>query len=371
VGTSNKEGFALNNYRHVCGKCGARRIDAQLGLEATPGEYVAKMVEVFREVKRVLRWDGSLWLNLGSSYAGGGRGGNPEESKFRKQATNAGSLIDPTPIPPGFKPKDLIPIPWMVAMALQKDGWWLRDEIVWAKDNPMPESTTDRCTKAHEKIFMLTKSAHYFYDNIAIQEPISASYADDKRPHGVLRQRFYPNSKYVKEGMLELDKSEFPNGERALTRNRRNVWRINTQAYADAHFATFPEEIPKICILAGTSARGCCPKCGAPWERCIERSRTFDHETYRDGKTMDGPYAKQAEIRNDVLPITKATGWQPGCPHSLDPVPCTVLDPFFGSGCTGEVALSLGRKCIGIELNPEYVKLAEKRCCVTIGLPLA
>src|SRR3970282_1447494 len=134
-------------------------------------EYVARLVGVFREVRRVLTEDGTLWLNLGDCYAGGGRGGNPDESPYRKQATNVGSLVKPSPVPVGLKPKDLVGIPWRVAFALQADGWWLRSDIVWAKPNPMPESVRDRPTRAHEYVFLLTKSEKYYWDQEAVREP--------------------------------------------------------------------------------------------------------------------------------------------------------------------------------------------------------
>lgn len=153
--------WGLRNYQH----------DGQIGREKTPQEYVERMVAVFREVRRVLRDDGTVWLNLGDSFFGGGRGGNPPESVHQKQRTNHGSLNAPMPVPAGLKPKDLIGIPWRVAFALQADGWWLRSDIVWAKRNPMPESVRDRPTRSHEYIFLLTKCGRYFYDADAIKEP--------------------------------------------------------------------------------------------------------------------------------------------------------------------------------------------------------
>jgi DNA modification methylase len=372
---------AIRFNRTNCHKCGAKRIDSQLGLEKTPEEYVSRMVEIFREVRRVLRNDGTLWLNLGDSYAGSmkGEGGTYELSA--KQNSNRGSHYgkdngEKNRFDHGLKPKDLCMIPARVAIALQADGWWLRDEIIWNKNNPMPESCTDRCTKSHEKIFMLTKAARYFYDQEAIKEPISQSYANDTRPHGVLRQRFYPESKYVKSGMLELDHSEFPNGQRETTRNKRNVWTVPTQPYPEAHFATYPPDLIKPCILAGTSAKGCCAKCGAPWKRvvAVEREPRGDNFGNRDGVFDHG----QAGSKYQQITDSKTIGWKRTCmcqvgrhPRLNDPpIPCTVLDPFSGSGTTGEVAIELGRKAILIELNPKYVSLIEQRCTVTLGLAL-
>ena len=223
-------------------------VAGQLGLEKTPEEYVARMVEVFREVRRVLRDDGTLWLNLGDSYCGGGnyRGVNPD-TLTAKQGSNRAShglsqrcgIVD---IPSGLKPKDLVGIPWRVAFALQADGWWLRQDIIWHKPNPMPESVRDRCTKAHEYIFMLTKSARYWYDAEAAREPLKPSCDGSIRA----QNRHASNPREMNEKQYEEIKGA----------NRRSVWTIATRPYAEAHFATFPPEIPELCIKAG------CPKGG-------------------------------------------------------------------------------------------------------------
>jgi DNA modification methylase len=283
--------------RGECPKCGAKRIDKQLGIENTPGEYIDRLVSISREIRRVLKNDGTFWLNLGDSYYNYRPG---DGQRLGKQSISRTHQDLPGSIchrrgqrQAGFKEKDRMMIPARVAIALCDDGWYLRDEIVWHKPNPMPESVTDRCTKTHEFIYMLTKTKDYYYDAEAIKEPISESYASDMRPHGVLRQRFYPNSKYVKEGMLELDKSAFPNGERVTTRNKRSVWTVNTAPCSDAHFATYPPDLIKPCIMAGS---------------------------------------------------------KPGD---------TVLDPFGGRGTTGLVAIELARNCILIELNPKYAALCE------------
>jgi DNA modification methylase len=206
--------------------------DGQIGLEQTPEEYVARMVEVFREVRRVLREDGTLWLNLGDSYAGSGRGGNPPESPHQKQSTNRRSLIGQTARDAartmragqdrlaGFKPKDLVGIPWRVAFALQADGWWLRQDIIWHKPNPMPESVTDRCTKAHEYIFLMTKSSKYYYDNDSIKE------------------------------------KSVTNVNRIPFRNKRSVWTVTPKPFRGAHFAVMPQDLVEPCVKAG------CPEGG-------------------------------------------------------------------------------------------------------------
>ncbi len=225
----------------------------QLGLEATPDEYVANMVAVFRAVRRVLRDDGTLWLNLGDSYAGSGKGrmgdGSHAINGGDKQHTNKGSTLGVLPeSETGLKPKDLVGIPWRVALALQADGWYLRQDIIWHKPNPMPESVTDRCTKSHEYIFLLTKSARYYYDNEAVKEPSICT--DDPRFGG-------PRIKY--DGKTGLTASPDFQGQRSAvtireTRNKRSVWTVTTKPFKGAHFATFPPDLIEPCILAGSAA---------------------------------------------------------------------------------------------------------------------
>jgi len=237
--------FGLRDYGH----------DGQIGLEPTPEEYVAKIVEVFREVRRVLRDDGTLWLNLGDSYAASGRGGGG--GSFQNDDVGRKVTVDNQRRAPvaGFKPKDLLGIPWRVAFALQTDGWYLRQDIIWHKPNPMPESVTDRCTKAHEYMFLMAKSARYYYDAEAVKEqsvdPSGSAaryaYAFSGRPAGAV---VCPNDK---DGQRYS-----PRGRREFspTRNRRSVWTITTKPYKGAHFATFPPDLVEPCVLAG------CPKGG-------------------------------------------------------------------------------------------------------------
>ncbi len=214
-------------------------IDGQVGLESSPEEYVDRLVEVFQGMHRVLRKDGTLWLNLGDTYAGGGRGSGGKHGP--KQSTNYGStLLSPSPVSRGFKPKDLIGMPWRVAFALQADGWWLRSDIIWSKPNPMPESVTDRPTKAHEYIFLLTKSAKYYYDHDAVKEPHSP---DGRKKTAVVG----------KNGSIQhRDGERWP----GTGRNRRTVWTVPTQPFPGAHFAVFPEKLIEPCVLAG------CPEGG-------------------------------------------------------------------------------------------------------------
>ncbi len=241
------------SYKEKCPRCGAHRIDLQLGLESTPEEYVANMVRVFREVWRVLKDDGTLWLNMGDSYASDtkGSGGTKNRTLNAKRDVN-GWLDDDRKSQPtsairrldyGLKPKDLCGIPWRLAFALQADGWYLRSDIIWCKPNPMPESVTDRPTKAHEYIFLLTKQERYFYDAEAIREPISESSLEDGR-----LKRTRPNGKPTFAFIGGHNNCGNSNGQR----NKRTVWTVATQPYSEAHFATFPENLIKPCILAGS-----------------------------------------------------------------------------------------------------------------------
>ena len=332
-------------------------VDGQIGLEETPNEYVTKMVQVFREVKRVLRDDGTLWLNLGDSYTAHGTGGNTYKTTDDKRKEMGEKLFGggiKRTMPDGLKPKDLCGIPWRVAFALQADGWYLRSDIIWAKPNPMPESVTDRPTKAHEYIFLLSKSARYFYDAEAVKE--ESTTGDPRRP-------------YTSKGAKEMDgRKKWHSGEKRNpanfnTRNRRSVWTVATQPYPEAHFATFPPKLIEPCILAGASPKSC-EICGAPWERVIEKTNNPDlsHKGSRfdSGKTAgrDGGDRTQKGIRY----LNQAAGWRPTCTcENEGKGRCIVLDPFAGSGTTLWVAERFGRDSIGIEISPEYCELIRKR----------
>jgi len=297
--------FGLRDYGH----------SGQLGLEKTPDEYVVSMVEVFRCVRDLLADDGTLWLNLGDSYAANRAYQVPSTKGGLKHSDSQSAGGKGSTVPDGLKPKDLIGIPWRVAFALQADGWYLRQDIIWSKPNPMPESVTDRCTKAHEYIFMLSKSPRYYYDSEAVKEPVAASTVarlnqnienqkgSDRVPgktngpmkavggsrrkqdgHGPRHKGF--NGRYA-DRIAEQGEPE--------TRNRRSVWNVTTRPYKGAHFATFPPKLIEPCILAGAPAGG------------------------------------------------------------------IVLDPFMGSGTTAQVALEHGRQYMGCELNPEYAALQQER----------
>lgn len=340
-------------------------VAGQIGLEKTPEEYVAVMVEVFREVRRVMRKHGTLWLNLGDSYAGSwgaqGRSGSMSErsvvqarsiAAHPKNVSRTGS-VDPAS---GLKPKDLVGIPWRVACALQADGWYLRSDIIWSKPNPMPESVTDRPTKSHEYVFLLSKSERYFFDQEAVRETGSTGSWGEMPPIGGVKQ-------VGAKGNNTYSGNTPPSDGR---RNIRSVWTIATQPYPEAHFATFPRELPERCIKAGCPEH-VCSECGKARERITERPTgpTFAPLAIEDSgalpngrgthRNMGARYQKHL---NENPPQT--VGFT-DCGHNAY-VPGVVLDPFAGSGTTLAVARDLGRKSIGIELNPDYIRLIEKRC---------
>lgn len=300
-------------YKSVCPLCGAVREDMQIGLEETPEAYIQRLADVFDEVYRVLKKDGTLWVNIGDSYNGNKVGNTNDKwdsvntDSFEKKKWS------------GCKNKDLIGIPWMLAFELRKRGWYLRQDIIWHKPNPMPESVTDRCTKSHEYLFLLSKSPRYYFDYEAIQEEATGY---DGRKDAMMKgsqkydnESFMPNQPVQTMAARGHERWKFKNlqdkGQTTHTmherrakgmkdivypvRNKRSVWTVNTKPFKDAHFAVFPEELIAPCILAGSKEGG------------------------------------------------------------------VVLDPFMGSGTTAVVSKKLGRKYLGCELNPEYIKIAERR----------
>jgi DNA modification methylase len=335
----------------------------QFGLEPTPDEYVAKLVRLFALLRPALRDDGTAWLNLGDSYASStsNNGSYSEKSTLAgftspdtkgRQANDAGEKRH---LNHGLKPKDLVGIPWRVAFALQADGWYLRSDIIWHKPNPMPESVTDRPTKAHEYLFLLSKQARYYYDHEAIKEPsvFPVGSREDVERGGFDGKWDEPG----KEAFRSI----------ADTRNKRSVWTIPTRPFSQAHFAVFPPDLIKPCILAGAPEK-CCPECGAPWERVVERTCDYDGSKYgkravdatggaisggTDRSTLGSSNGKQTGK-------TSTVGFAPTCDHGHEPIGGTVLDPFMGSGTTAQVARSLGRKAVGSELNAEYIEMAAK-----------
>jgi len=328
--------------KDTCKSCGAKRVDAQIGLEATPELFVEQLVKVFTEVKRVLKKEGTLWLNLGDSYWGGKGQSGQKDAEYQESRNKSGKSILSKAQQMGgsgitmpkdgkhhtIKPKDLIGVPWMVAFALRSSGWYLRQDIIWSKPNPMPESVTDRCTKAHEYIFLMSKSGKYYYDNEAIKTPLQdSSYArlsqDIESQTGSDRVQINTNGNMkavVKGGVIggkkhkNLEDNGLTNHSFHKTRNegkewesldrmanKRSVWTVTTKPFSEAHFATFPQELICDMIKAG------CPEGGV------------------------------------------------------------VLDPFMGAGTTALVARKLNRNYVGFELNPKYIKIAEKRLRSELG----
>lgn len=340
-------------------------LKGQLGLEKTPAEYITKMVAGFRELRRVLRSDGTVWLNLGDTY----------------------------------RKKQLQGIPWRVALALQADGWLLRQENIWEKPNPLPESITDRCSNAHESIFMLASRSHYYFDHEAIKEPCSpntharlsqnvaaqiGSFRANggAKANGTMRAVVAGSTrKIAARAFADKRNASYDSSVSLLVanRNKRSVWRVTTQPYKGAHFATFPPKLVEPCILAGTSAKGCCAVCGAPWKRVIVKGPPIEEWKQACGADRNGEYHGQntknyqqhkaqpaSTVKARILAgmVERHTvDWKPTCKcvTIADPVPCVVLDPFGGSGTVAQVAKQHGRDAIYIDLNPEYLPLARKR----------
>jgi len=486
----------------TCVRCGAWL--GTLGLEPTPEMYVEHVVQVFREVRRVMRDDGTLWLNMGDTYYNAGTGGHGATGG-RDKSTLAGPLPPEGTVPVNrgirgsndehkhrgrrqvgdnknpkagvpelganrtdgagdawrLKAKDMIGMPWRVAFALQADGWWLRSDVVWSKPNPMPESVVDRPTKAHEYLFLLSKSERYFYDADAIREPHKAASmeryayaAPDGRINkgGAYRDAFegsgdtgitgqhrmlpkvprlapadsgqtslagvaelefverapavagdHPrnpenNAEYQApgqrarhihsepewrdktasdpsaKGRRQAPEPGEPNAFHPMGRNKRTVWEIPTQPFPEAHFATFPEALVEPCVLAGTSAVGCCPDCGAPWRHTVEASGGVlgkDWNSYGREKVEGAPGNVERQrysfdTRASVPYSRSDMGYGPSCGCGGDggpfrPIPCWVLDPFVGSGTTLLVAQRLGRSGEGVDLSEKYLEIAVKR----------
>ncbi len=341
-------------YRSQCRKCGARRIDRQIGLEDSISEYVDVMVRVFREVQRVLRDDGTLWLNMGDAMSAGktGRGDAGRQGKdgFHGGGSVANFVSQRKP-PSGLAPKNLLGMPWRIAFALQQDGWVLRSDIIWSKANPMPESVTDRPTKSHEYLFLLSKQERYWYDAEAVREPPSGG---AHSPGSGWNRSDQAIGNWNPRPVF----SELPAG-----RNLRSVWTLPTESWPGAHFATFPRKLVEPCVKAGSSERGCCPRCGAGWVRLVEREVPIDPDRsitakYTDGSTRNDRKRQLGQSYQDQLNAhpPRTTGWHASCqcpPHA--PVPAIILDPFAGSGTTLVVANALGRHGIGLDLSREYL----------------
>jgi DNA modification methylase len=369
----------------TCALYGAWR--GGFGLEPTIEMYIAHTVEILRELRRVLRPDGVVFWNIGDSYANDGKWGGETGGMQAYLPDDDRTRVGREKRRTGLKPKDLCLIPSRVALAAQADGWWVRSLIIWAKPNPMPESCQDRPTDAYEYIIMLTKSERYFWDADAVREPAATD--DMRRPYG-------------SEGMWQMDgrpleqrhggkprahsRGNGNGGPKAQTRgsyegfsesardilamrNMRNVWQFPTQPYKGAHFATFPEEIPRRCIMAATSERGCCASCGTPLRRVVKCSGgTIGMGDWVNKKTQDetGKTRKHSDVgaaSSNGTYDRETVGWKPGCKcfdgSVIAPEPCLVLDPFGGSGTTARVAVSLNRRAVSMDLA--YHDHAQKR----------
>jgi len=334
-------------------------VEGQLGVERTPEEYIARVVTILHEARRVLRAEGTLWLNLGDSYANDTKWGGATSGKHRRavHAQEVGRGKRDT----GLKAKELVGIPWRTALALREDGWCLRSEIIWSKPSVMPESVRDRPTRSHEHVFLLARGPRYFFDAYAVREPCAS--LDPKHPS------YRPSAVAISEkGRREFaGKHRSARSYDAAGRNIRTVWTIATRPFKGAHFATFPPKLVELAILAGTSERGCCATCGAPWTRRVARERRLDGEPTRGlgafrSSDRAAPDTAQGVGHWRIGTAVTSVGWQRGCAcESEATVPCTVLDPFAGSGTTGLVALERGRRFVGIDLNPEYVVMAGDR----------
>lgn len=333
-------------------------VDGQLGNESTPQEYIEKLVRVFAEVRRTLRHDGVLWLNLGDSYANDSKWGGHTSGKHASGIHN--TAVGRRKRSTGLKSKDLIGIPWEVAFALREDGWYLRSDVIWAKGNCMPESVKDRPTKSHEYVFLLSKSPEYYYDSEAVREPASPN-----KPWAASSNGGAKNAIARGDGgnLTSLGK---PADE---LRNRRSVWTINTRPYKGAHFAVMPAELAKICILAGSSEKGACAQCGAPYRRAYVKGERDSREGISNGIAPENNAAGTRTRDptkgggNWLASVPKTfEGWEATCRcDTTEIVPCLILDPFSGSGTTAAEAARAGRDFVGVELNPDYVQLSTER----------
>jgi len=352
-----------------------------LGLEPTPEMYVAHLVLVFQEIRRVLRKDGTCWVVIGDSYAGSWGNYHPhslpgkhgqrlkETARWNRRAYEGREgFLPPTAKPQGdLKKKDLVGIPWRMAFALQADGWWLRSDVVWAKGNPLPESTIDRPTKAHEYVFLLAKSKRYYYDAVAVAEP-----AVSNHPSG---NNFVRPERLSFRNTDGSARSNARQWEPRLTRNRRSVWEVNTEPFPGAHFAVFPRQLVELCVKASTSLKAC-PVCCAPWERAVEKNRFFESGSGKSGKLPVGKHGPKlqgggqtVDIRRGPVVHTTTVGFLPTCqcPDNDGSGRAVVLDPFGGAGTTTLVAMSLDRDSVYIDLSPDYAKTALERCGFTEG----
>lgn len=401
------DGTIKKQFQGTCGKCGAVRVDKQLGCEPTPEEYIANQVAVFRDVKRVLRDDGLIFVNIGDSYAGSSWGSQGHETGVSDKSVSARQIAASqrrssrtgSTVGLNVKPKDMVGIPWMLAFALRADGWYLRSDCIWHKPNPMPSSVKDRPTTSHEYVFILSKSAKYYWDHIGSAEPVTGN--AHARGDGI-----NPKSVGAREHNSRAN-DDFSGAINGLvsSRNMRSVWSIGLESYKGAHFACYPSELVRRALSAGAPSHGVCPACGAGWVRTYKKFRrktrpakqskvpdgwqtgatgkrhsTVEHNTAegqpkRRGNASAQPESPYHEQRGTIASnrdperhetVTVPTGWESQCGCLVahrrpDLGRAVVLDPYGGSGTTAQVAEHLGYEWVICELNADYVAQAEKR----------
>ncbi len=329
------------------------------GTQETPEAYVEWLVEVFRGVWRVLRDDGTVWLNLGDSYNSAAnfnhdRSGLGKAERYAEPASGGRRLL------PGYKPKDLIGIPWAAAFALRADGWYLRADVIWAKGSCMPESMKDRPTRSHEHLFLLSKRPSYFYDAEAIKEPNTEG---SLARHGKGFERPFEHSRMAGvHGHRKHEGTLNQNGLHISGRNKRDVWHINPKPYKGAHYATFPPALVEPCIKAVASEYGCCSACLSPYRRVVEHRPATAARVGGPKTNGDSPRSDGTGPGGYYDAESRTVGWEPTCSHhDADVVPAVVLDPFMGSGTTAWAARRLGRRSIGVDLDSRNVALVRGR----------
>jgi len=302
----------------------------QLGQEGSPEEFVEHLVSIFREAKRVLRDDGTLWLNIGDSY-NNSSGFCRATNGWGRKGRSKGSADKVAVKHPYIKKKELFGVPWMLAVAMQKDGWYLRCDIIWEKTNPMPDGAKDRPTHGHEYLFLFSQKPKYFYDYYGVLEETK------EKPQQV--QSFGARNQ---KGTFRMDQDR--TFEHYGRRNRRSVWRTAVSSFQGDHFATYPVKLILPCILASTSEAGCCVKCGTAWTRGYEKEKVpADNKKGYEMRLVDKGFSKACKCK------------------TKDTRPCIVMDPFSGMATTGIGALNEGRYYAGIELNPDYLKKSNER----------
>lgn len=339
-------------------------VDGQIGLEATLDDFLARLLAVFAEVHRVLRSDGTLWVNMGDSYATvDGSTRTRGSTGLDRPSLRARPAVRGAAPQGSAKRKDLMGVPWLLAFALREQGWWLREDIIWHKPSPMPEPVTDRCTRAHEYIFRLAKSSRYYADQDAIREPLAAktltTFGTSRTPlggGGLVKADNYARAVPDRRPRVDVD------GE-PVGANKRSVWTVRGTPYPAVHFATFPPELVEPMILAST-APSACGVCGAPYKRQLAKREPIEGRGSGNGFAL-AHRISGGQAGGDETHWTpghrRTIGWEPTCNHDDASGRCVVLDPFAGAGTTGLVALRHGRSFVGIEINADYADLARRR----------